>query len=40
MDMTYGEYIDYINHLFLQEFVDFDYHMGHSDSTAEALTIL
>ncbi len=39
MDMTYDEYIDFINHLFLQEFVDFDYHMGHSESTCESLTI-
>jgi len=40
MDMTYDEYIDFINHLFLQEFVDFDYHMGHSDSTIDSLQIL
>ena len=26
MDLTYDEYLDFINHLFLQEFVDFDYH--------------
>lgn len=39
MDMTYDEYINFINHLFLQELVDFDYHTGHSESTRESLTI-
>ena len=40
MDMTYDEYIDFINHLFMQEFLDFDYHTGHSDSTSESLSII
>lgn len=40
MDMTYDEYIDYINHLFMQEFVDFEYHMSDTESTTESLTIL
>lgn len=39
MDVTYEEYIDYINHLFLQEFADADYHLGR-ESTTESLTIL
>jgi len=40
MDMTYDEYIEYINHLFMQEFVDFQYHMGDTEATVESLTIL
>jgi hypothetical protein len=39
MDMTYDEYIDYVNHLFLQEFTDFDYHFSLSQSTDKALEI-
>lgn len=40
MDMTYGEYIDFINHLLTQEFVDFGYHMGNTESTVESLQII
>ena len=40
MDMTYDEYIEYINHLFLQEFLDFSYQMGDTESTVESLSIL
>ena len=40
MDMTYDEYIEFINHLLLQEFLDFSYHMGDTESTAESLIIL
>lgn len=44
MDMTYDEYTDFINHLFLQEFVDFDYHdffRGNQfGGSAESLTTL
>ncbi len=40
MDMTYEEYINFINHLFLQEFVDFGYYMGDTESTVESLQIL
>lgn len=40
MDLTYEEYIDYINHLFMQEFVDFQYHMGDTEATVDSLNIL
>ena len=40
MDMTYEEYTEYINHLFMQEFLDFAYHMGDTETTVESLTIL
>lgn len=40
MDLTYDEYIDFINHLFLREFIDFDYHSRNTESTVESLTIL
>jgi hypothetical protein len=40
MDMTYDEYIEFLNHLLLQEFFDFSYHMGDTESTTESLTIL
>jgi hypothetical protein len=39
MDMTYEEYIDFINHLFMQEFIDDAYHLGR-ESTVNALSIL
>jgi hypothetical protein len=39
MDMTYEEYIEFINHLFLQEFVDDAYHLGR-ESTVASLSIL
>jgi hypothetical protein len=39
MDMTYEEYIEFINHLFLQEFVDDAYHAGR-ESTVASLSIL
>lgn len=38
MDLTFDQYIDFINHLFLQEFVDFDYKDAYS--TDNSLTIL
>lgn len=40
MDLTYEEYIEFINHLFMQEFVDFAYHFGQNNSTADSLLIL
>lgn len=40
MDVTYDEYIEFINHLFMQEFVDFSYHSCDTESTVESLTIL
>lgn len=40
MDMTYDEYIEFINHLFMQEFADYDYNSGDTDSTAESMNIL
>lgn len=40
MDLTYDDYISYINHLFLQEFVDDAYHMGYTETTVNALSIL
>lgn len=40
MDMTYSEYIDYINHLFMQEFLDDAYHMGYTETTVESLITL
>jgi hypothetical protein len=39
MDLTYEEYINFINHLFMQEFTDDAYHTGR-ESTIDALTIL
>lgn len=39
MDLTYEEYIDFINHLFMQEFTDDAYHTG-LESTIDSLTIL
>ena len=38
--MTYEEYIDYINHLFLQEMADFAYHFKYSETTTDALTVI
>ena len=39
MDITYEEYIEYINHLFMQEFTDDEYHLGR-ESTVASLTTL
>lgn len=39
MDLTYEEYINFINHLFIQEFYDDAYHMGR-ESTVASLSIL
>lgn len=39
MDWTYEEYIDFVNHLFLQEFVDFDYQYAVQCSTQHALEV-
>lgn len=39
MDLTYEEYIDFTNHLFMQEYLDDEYHTGR-ESTVGALTIL
>lgn len=38
MDLTYEEYTEYINHLFLQQFVDFDY--KDNKPAPDTLTIL
>jgi len=39
--MTYVEYIEYLNHLFLQQLVDFDYYENaNSGSTYGALEIV
>lgn len=40
MDLTYDEYIDFINDLFMQEMLDFDFHFRDTDSITESLTIL
>lgn len=40
MDLTYEEYLDYINSLSLQEMLDFDYYISQDASTVDALTIL
>jgi hypothetical protein len=40
MDLTYEEYIEFINDLCMQEFKDFLYHFRRSESTVESLTIL
>lgn len=40
MDVTFEEYIDFINHLFLQELVDFDYKFRNTGSTSESLAII
>lgn len=38
---TLTEYIDYVNHLFLQRLVDFDYYENaDKGSTADALTVI
>ncbi len=39
MDWTYEEYIEYVNHLFLQEFVDFEYHFSMTESTQNSLEV-
>jgi hypothetical protein len=39
MNLTYDDYIAYINHLFMQEFLDDAYHMGR-ESTVASLTLL
>lgn len=40
MDLTYDEYLEYLNHLFLERLVDFAYHFGHNGSTVDSLTVL
>jgi hypothetical protein len=40
MDMTYEEYIEYINHLVMQEFLDCLLHFRNTESTVDSLTIL
>lgn len=40
MDITYEEYIDFINHLFMQELLDFDYYVEGKRSTVDSLSIL
>jgi hypothetical protein len=40
MDVTYDEYINFINHLVMQELLDFAYFVGQDGSTADSLTIL
>lgn len=39
MDLTYEEYINFINYLFMQEFTDDAYHVGR-ESTVDSLTVL
>jgi hypothetical protein len=36
---TLMEYIDYVNHFFLQHLTDFDY-LNRKNSTADALTVI
>lgn len=39
--ITYVEYIEYLNHLFLQQLVDFDYYENaNTGSTADAFTVI
>jgi hypothetical protein len=38
--MELNEYIDYLNSLFIQEVLDFDYYVEGKRSTVDALTIL
>jgi hypothetical protein len=39
MNMTYDDYIEFINYLFMQEYVDDEYHTGR-ESTVGSLTLL
>lgn len=40
-EMTFFEYTDFINHLFLQRLVDFDFYENvDNGSTADALTVV
>ena len=36
MDLTYEEYLEFVNHLFLQEFVDFDYQFKCGNTASES----
>ena len=38
--MELHEYIDYLNDLFIQEFLDFDFYVEGKRSTVDSLTIL
>jgi len=38
--MNYEDYIDYLNELFIQELLDFDYYVEGKRSTVDSLTIL
>jgi len=38
--MEMNEYIDYLNSLFIQEVLDFDYYVEGKRSTVDSLTIL
>jgi hypothetical protein len=38
--MELNEYIDYLNSLFIQEVLDFDYYVEGKRSTVDSLTIL
>jgi len=40
MDVTYEEYMDFVIHLYMQEFLDFGYHFGKTESTVDSLTIV
>lgn len=40
MDLTYDEYLEYLNHLFLERLVDFAYYFGQNNSTTDSLLIL
>lgn len=38
--MELNEYIDYLNSLFIQEVLDFDYYVEGKRSTVDSLTVL
>ncbi len=40
MDLTYDEYIDYLNSVTMQILLDFGYHLAEDESTVDSLTIL
>ena len=38
--MDYDDYLDFLNHLFLEQMLDFDYYWREKASTVDALTVL
>lgn len=38
--MNYDDYLEYLNHMFLERSIDFDYLWGYPASTVDALTVL